>query len=690
MLEPFFNPRGVAVIGASRDPHKPGYGVVRNLRDIGFPGAIYPVNPATREILGYACYGSVADVPDPVDLAVVIVAAERVVEVIEQCAARGIRHAVVASGGFSEGGPEGRAREQALVETARRWGMRVIGPNCIGTIDTHTPLNVTFTIGTPQPGEIGFVSQSGALCVALLVWARGEGIGFSRIASLGNQADVTETEVLEDLVDDPHTRVLAAYVEGLIDGRAFMEVAERISRQKPLIVLKAGHGSDGARAVRSHTGAMAGSAEAYRAAFDRCGVLQAETLLDLADWARTAAWQPLPAGDRVAVLTNAGGAGILAVDSLEARGLRLATLSPHTCDALRSVAPAAASIENPVDVLAGSGPAVYGLALNALLADPNVDAVVVIVGPQDWFLPTSLAEVIGETASLYRKPVLASLMGLEPTHPAVAILRQYRIPNFGFPERAASSLAALLARRRWLAAPRDGRGLDAGDLAAWRDAGRAALERRDPVAMVAGYGIAVTEARLARTADEAVQLAGELGYPVVLKLASADITHKSDVGGVMLGLPNAPAVHIAFERILRAAREHRPDAFLQGVLVQPMLTGGQEVIVGVRQDPQFGALVLVGSGGTEVELVRDVAVGIAPLTHAQAEHLLDSTHAGTRLRGWRSAPAGDRDAVVEVVVRLAQLAHDFPELSELEINPLYVLPPGRGVLAVDIRGSITD
>ena len=282
MLEPFFNPRGVAVIGASRDPYKPGFGIVRNLRDIGYRGGIYPVNPAAREILGYVCYRSVAEVPDPVDLAVVIVPAERVAEVIEQCGERGIRHAVVASGGFSELGPEGRMRERSVVETAQRWGMRLIGPNCIGTIDTHTPFNSTFTIGAPLPGDLGFVSQSGALCVALLMWARGEGVGFSRIVSLGNQADVTETEILTDLANDPHTRVLMAYVEGVADGRAFVETARQISRQKPLIVLKAGQGADGARAVRSHTGAIAGSAEAYRAALRRCGALQAETLQDLA------------------------------------------------------------------------------------------------------------------------------------------------------------------------------------------------------------------------------------------------------------------------------------------------------------------------------------------------------------------------------------------------------------------------
>jgi acetyltransferase len=416
-------------------------------------------------------------------------------------------------------------------------------------------------------------------------------------------------------------------------------------------------------------------------------VLQAETLLDLADWARAAAWQPLPAGDRVAVLTNAGGAGILAVDALESNGLRLAALSEQTRALLRSATPSAASIENPVDVLAGSGPTVYGVALNALLADAAVDALVVIVGPQDWFLPTSLAEVIGEAASLHNKPVLASLMGLESAHQAVAILRQYRIPNFAFPDRAASALAALLARRRWLDAP-VGRSLDLTGVEPWRCAARSALERGDVAAVVDAYGIPSPACRLARTPDEAAQMADEIGYPVALKLVSPHIAHKSDVGGVVLNLADGQLVRDAFTRIVGTARAHDAAATTDGVLVQRMLVGGQEVIVGVRRDPQFGALVLVGSGGVEVELVRDVAVGIAPLTYAMAEELLDSTRAGVRLKGWRSTPAGDRPAVLEAVVRLSQLACDFPEIVELEINPLYVLPPGQGAFAVDVRGVV--
>ncbi|MCS7261643.1 MAG: acetate--CoA ligase family protein, partial [Anaerolineae bacterium] len=672
MLEPFFTPRGIAVIGASRDPYKPGYGVVRNLRDIGFPGGIYPVNPAAQEILGYRCYPSVSEVPDPVDLAVVIVAAERVIEVIKQCAARGIHHAVVSSGGFSEIGEEGRVREQALVETAKQLGMRIIGPNCIGTIDTYHHVNVTFTIGKPRPGPIGFVSQSGALCVALLMWAENNGIGFSRIASLGNQADVNETEMLAVLGEDLRTQVVTAYIEGVADGRAFMEVAERISRKKPLIVLKGGRGSGGAKAVRSHTGALAGSPEAYQAAFHRCGALQANTLLDLAEWAYTAALQPLPRGDRVAVLTNAGGAGVVAVDALETHGLKLAELSETTRARLRTVAPPPCTIANPVDVLAGSGPTVYSVALEALLADDGVDAVIVIVGPQDWFLPTSLAEVIGEAFARHKKPVLASMMGLEANHPASALLQRYHVPNFSFPDRAANALAALLQRRRWLEAPM-GTSLQLHDPAKVHQASQDALRRRDLKGLLAAWGIRFPDEGIVHSADEAVMLATRIGYPVVLKTASDKITHKTEAGCVAVNLTDEVAVRESFRRIMAAAYARSPEAAREGVLVQPMLDGGYEAIVGVRRDPQFGPLVLVGSGGIDVELIRDIAIGIAPLSYVQAEELLNVTKMGRRLQGWRGAPPGDRAAVLEAVVRLGQIAHDFPQIEELEINPLYVL-----------------
>jgi acetate---CoA ligase (ADP-forming) len=684
MLDPFFNPTGIAVIGASTDPHKLGHGVVRNLKEYHYRGPIYPVNPTASEILGYPVYPTVAVVPDPVDLAVIVVPAAHVIDVVGQCGRRGIHHAIIISGGFGETGEQGRRLEMELVAVADEYRMRLIGPNCIGAIDTHTPVNTTFVVGMPQPGDIGFVSQSGALCAAVIDWARGAGVGFSRIVSLGNQVSVTEAEMITALADDPQTRVITAYIEGVADGRAFMEAAEEAARRKPVVVLKAGTGVSGARAVASHTGALAGSAEAYAAAFSRSGVLQARTMEELFDWARALAWQPLPKGRQVAVLTNAGGPAILAVDTMEAAGLSLAPLIDKTRDYLRPRLPAAGSINNPVDVLAGSGPGTYAVALDALLSDPTVDAALVIQAPQDWFLPASLAEVVAEVAATHRKPVLVSVMGLASVDQALAVLHRRRVPNFAFPERAASSLAAMIARREWLATPRDTptplTGID-------RAAAGQALARGDFGQALAAYGVPRPPSRSAASATLAVQAAEEIGYPVALKLDSPDIQHKSDVGGVVLNLADGPAVRVAFEQIANAARAARPEADIKGVLVQKMLVGGQEVIVGVRRDPQFGPLALVGSGGVEVELLRDVATGIAPLTQGQAERMLSNTRAGIRLKGWRGSPPADQAAVIDIMCRVAQLACDFPAVSELEINPVYVLPAGQGAYAVDIRGA---
>ena len=685
MLNAFFNPRGVAVIGASNDPHKLGYGIVRNLAEHRYRGAIYPVNPGAREILGHACYATVAEVPDPLDLAVVVVPAPAVAGVIDACGQRGIKHAIVISGGFRELGAEGHAREQALADVVHRHGMRLIGPNCIGIIDTHTPVNTTFVIGMPQVGDIGFVSHSGAICAVVIDWARGAGVGFSRIVSLGNQVDVNETELLAALADDPQTRVITAYIEGVADGRAFLRAMSEATRRKPVAVLKAGQGQSGARAVASHTGALAGSAEVFDAACRHSGVLRASTMEELFDWARALAWQPLPQDNRVAVLTNAGGPAILAVDALESAGLQLAPLTDATRAYLRPRLPPAASVANPVDILAGSGPATYAVALDALLTDPTVDAALVIQAPQDWFLPASLAEVIGEVAAVHQKPVLASIMGLASVDQALAILHRRRVPNFAFPERAASALAALLARRQWLDTPAESP-VELTDIN--RDAAQAALARGDYAALLAAYGVALPAARMATNGAEAAVLAAEIGCPVALKLISPDITHKSEVSGVALHLPDAAAVLEAFERIIAHARTAHPGARIAGVLVQQMLEGGQEIIVGIRRDPQFGPLVLVGSGGIEVELLRDVSLALAPLSRAQAARLLDSTRAGIRLMGWRGAAPADRPAVLDTMLRLAQVACDFPAIAELEINPLYVLGQGQGAWALDVRGVI--
>lgn len=685
MLTPFFSPKGVAVIGASRESHKLGYGVVRNLVEHKFPGEVYPVHPAAAEILGRKCYPTIADVPDPVDLAIIIVAAPKVPAAVAACGQRGIKHVIVPSGGFREAGEKGAALEAELAATAEKYDVKVMGPNCIGSIDTHTPLNTTFVVGMPRAGDIGFVSQSGAMCAVVIDWAQGKGIGFSRIVSLGNQVGVTETETLAALGNDPNTRVITLYMEGVSNGEAFIRTAAKVARRKPIIAIKGGRGKGGAQAVASHTGSLAGSTEAYDAAFARAGVLRADSMQEMFNWARALAWQPLPKGNRVAVLTHAGGPGIMAVDAIEAAGLTLAPLTAETKSTLKKQLPPAASVHNPVDILAGPGVGTYALALEALLTDPTVDAVLVIMAPNDWFLPTSLADTVADIAARHRKPVLTAIMGEISTaaDDARAILSRRRIPNFTFPEEAPSALAAMWHRKQWLDAvestPFTLQQVD-------RAAAQTALDAGDFTDALAAYGIALPPSEFAATPADAIRLAETMGYPVALKLVSADITHKSDVGGVVLNLSDGEAVARAFGQIMDAARAANASAKLDGVLVQKMLTGGQELIIGARRDPQFGALVLVGTGGVEVELVRDVATAIAPLSPAQAERLLDETIAGKRLHGWRNISPADRTAVIDALVRLSHLAADFPQIAEVEINPFYALPMGG--FAVDVRGVV--
>lgn len=685
MLEPFFKPEGVAVIGASRNPHKLGYGVVRNLKEYRYQGAIYPINKSASEILGERCYSSVADVPDPVDLAVVIVPAPVVPETVRQCGERGIKHAIVVSGGFSETGAQGAKLEEKLRDVAAEESIHVIGPNCIGTIDTHTPVNTTFVTGMPESGEIGFCSQSGAMVASVIDWARGAGVGFSRIASLGNQVDVNETQMIEALREDRQTKVITAYIEGVSNGKAFMEAAKKAALAKPFVALKGGRGESGARAVASHTGALAGSAEAYTSAFERSGVQQAETMEEMFDWARALAWQPLPKGKRVAVLTNAGGPAILAVDALEQAGLELAALTDETRKYLKSRLPKAASIQNPVDVLAGSGPGTYAVALDALLTDETVDSVVVIQAPQDWFLPASLAEVVGEVAGSHDKPVIASIMGKASVEDALNILHKRKIPNVSFPERVASVLSAMVQRKEWLDAPMEApEGYDDIDT----EAAKTLAEDKKWADLLKAYGIPLPPQKRAGTMEEAIKHADNIGYPVVMKLVSESVSHKTEVNGVKLNLGNSKAVKKAWRQIADSARD--ADVSMEGVLVQKMMESGQEVILGIRRDEQFGPQVLFGTGGTDVELLKDVKSSIAPLNRTQTESLIDATRAGTKLRGWRNQPPADREKVIDILMRFSQLANDIPGIDELEINPLLVLPQGEGTYAVDVRGTIVE
>ncbi|TYP94804.1 acetyltransferase [Fodinibius salinus] len=685
MLDPFFKPQGVAVIGASRNPHKLGYGIVRNLKEYRYQGGIYPVNKSATEILDLHCYESVAEVPDPVDLAIVIVPAPVVSKIIKECGQRGIKHAIVISGGFSESGEEGEKLEEDLVSVAEEWDVNFIGPNCIGTIDTHTPVNTTFVAGMPESGEIGFCSQSGAMVASVIDWARGAGVGFSRIVSLGNQVDVNETQMIEALHEDDQTKVITAYIEGVSNGKEFMKVAQKAAEDKPVVALKGGRGESGARAVASHTGALAGSAEAYGAAFERSGILQAGTMEEMFDWARALAWQPLPKGKNVAVLTNAGGPAILAVDALEKAGMQLAELTAETKKYLESRLPKAASVSNPVDVLAGSGPGTYAVALDALLTDETVDSVVVIQAPQDWFLPASLAEVVGEVAGSHDKPVIASIMGKASVDEALNILHKRKIPNVAFPERVASVLKAMVKRKEWLDIPQQTpeQFTDFNEQKVQKSAAE-----KDWKSLLVEYGIAFPPEQFAENKAETVTVAESIGYPVVLKLVSESVSHKTEVDGVKLDIRSKDEVTAAWNKIKEAAE--LADVDMEGVQVQKMLTGGQEVIMGLRRDPQFGPMVLFGTGGTDVELLQDVESAIAPLNRLQAENLVDATRAGIKMKGWRNQPPADRETVITYLMRLSQLGNDLSNIDELEMNPLYVLSKGQGAYAVDVRGTLVE
>jgi acetyl coenzyme A synthetase (ADP forming)-like protein len=694
IFQSFFSPRGVVVVGVSQDPAKLGYGLARNLVASGYPGAIHFVNPRGGTLFERPVSPNIPSVPDPVDLAVLATPAAATVDGLRACHARGIRAVIVASGGFKEVGAEGAAIEAELARVAVELGVRVVGPNCIGLLDTHVPIDTTFLQPpAPRPGEIAFVSHSGAVCGAVVDYANGRGFGFSRMVSVGNQADLKETDLLAPAADDPHTRVIALYLESVGTGPRFVEEAGRVARRVPILALKVGRSPAGQRAAASHTGALAGAESAWDSAFRRAGIQRAYGLEEMFDWARALAWCPLPAGRAMAVLTNAGGPGVIATDALEEHGLTLAALAEPTQAALRAILPAAASVANPVDMLAAASPQLYAEALRLLLADPGVHGVIVLSPPPPLYTPEAIAEAVIPVAKGTAKPVLVGLLGAHLVARGAALLAEARVPDYRFPEQAASALAALVRRAEWLAQvpQEEGTMKRSRSEVAWETIGRTLeggggwLPPEDATRLLEAYGIRVPKLQAAGSAAQAAELARMMGFPVVMKVASPDITHKSDVGGVVLDLTTTDAVTAAFGAVTARARAARPDARILGVHLQPMLPKGQEVIAGAIRDPQFGAQVMFGSGGVEVEGLKDVAFGLAPLPRAEAEEMLERTWAGRRLRGFRDLPPADRGAVVEVLLGFSRLVADFPEIAEAEINPLRALPEGQGAVALDAR-----
>jgi acetyl coenzyme A synthetase (ADP forming)-like protein len=694
-LSALVQPQTVAVIGASRDPTKVGHAIFRNILAAGYLGAVHPVNPGARSISGVRAYPSILDVPDPIDLAVVITPAPSVPAVLDQCGERGVRGVVVISGGFREVGEEGRRREDELRERIARWGFALIGPNCLGVINTapDVRLNATFTKDIPLAGNIGFISQSGALTAAALEYARSNRIGFSKVFNLGNKADVTELDLLDLLAGDPSTGVILLYVEELTDGRRFIEAARAISEQqppKPILVLKAGRTAAGARAVSSHTGSLAGSDEVYEAIFAQAGVLRAESVEELFDYAAAFSMQPLPRGPRVAIVTNAGGPGILATDASIRQGLELARLTETTTEALRKVVPPEGSVDNPIDILGDADDRRYDAALSAALDDDAVDAGIVLVTRQATIDMVATADAVVRQARAAGKPVLASFVGALAVEAGVARLEESGIPHYAFPEAIARALAAMVRYRSWIGRPRTGyRIFDDVD----RARVRAILHGAPPgfliesaaFALLEAYGFPLLPWAVARSAEDAVARAATIGLPVALKIMSPQIIHKVDVDGVRLDLRTSDDVAQAYDEIMRAVRGGHPEADLHGVIVQAMARGGREVILGLSRDPQFGPVLMFGLGGIYVEVLKDVAFRLAPVRELGVYRMMEETRTSAILKGVRGEPPSDVDALATCLLRLSQLAVECPEVAELDINPMFVYVRGQGAVVADVR-----
>jgi acetyl coenzyme A synthetase (ADP forming)-like protein len=699
-LTPFFTPKGVALIGASRSPAKLSYGVLKNLLDpnSGYPGPVYPVNPQADEILGHCCYPEISAVPDPVDLAILLIPAELTPAAVEACGKRGIKAAVIISGGFREVGPEGAAREQQVTAIAQRYGMRLMGPNGIGVIDTHTPLNTTFVRSMPPVGEIAFLSQSGALCGGVIDWAIGRRIGFSRLLSLGNEADVNETDALPCLAADEATRVITLYLEDIKGGPDFLRAARTAVEVKPVLAVKTGRTTGGQAATASHTGALAGAYTAFRAACRQTGVIEVDNIAGMFQAALALAYQPLPSGNRIAILTNAGGPAALAADALEPAGLTLANTGPEIRATLRRILAPDAQTAGPVDMLGGAAPPDYRQALELVLADPNNDGVLAILVPTVLINPAEVVEALAQASRISNKPLLACLMGEASLDEAFAAARRSRIPAYVFPEEAVHAFGILWQRSRWVSTPHPEDALPANmdleHIQSLLNYARlieikvlGAVEGRS---IVQAVGISVPVDRLVTTPEDAVEFARQVGFPVALKLASQDILHKTEVGGVILGIQDEAGARAGFQAILNRAHSSHPEAKVQGIQVQKMVAGGQEVIIGVKRDPTFGPLVMFGLGGIYVEALGDISFRLAPLSRRDAEEMIDEVRSSKLLSGLRGAPAADRAALIDALLRVGWLATHFPQISEMDLNPLFVLQEGQGVLAADVRIILGD
>jgi acetyl coenzyme A synthetase (ADP forming)-like protein len=689
-LDAILRPRSVAVLGASRTRGTLAAEVFHNLLRGGLQGAVYPVNPRAAVVQSVRAYATIDDVPEVVDLAVIVLPAAQVAEAVEACGRRGVRGVLVISAGFAEVGEAGAARQAAVTESLRRWGMRMVGPNCLGVMNTDPAvrLDATFAPGVPSRGPLAISSQSGALGLAILEQAEELGVGVSMFVSVGNKADVDGSDLVEYFATDPASRVILLYLENLGDPARFLDVTRRAARERPVIAVKSGRTEAGARAASSHTGALAGADVAVDALLRQAGVIRTDTIDELFDVAMLLAHQPVPQGRRVAILTNAGGPGIMATDACESRGLEVVALHPDTEAALRAFLPPEASVRNPVDMIASASAESYGRALRLLQADPHVDALLVLFVPPVVTHAADVAEAIRGAARAGEKPIATCFMGRHGVPEALRTLREGHFPSYAFPEGAARALAHAARYGAWRRRPEGAvPALDGVDRETARrlvdDAPAGWLSPAAVRALLTCYGIPTLPQADADTPDDAAEAAAHLGFPVALKLRSARITHKSDVGGVALNLRDREGVRAAFATMAAGLAAQGLGDAMDGVTLQGMAPKGVETFVGLTRSPAHGALVAFGAGGVHVEVWRDVTFGVAPLRDVDAREMVDRIRARALLEGFRGGPVADKAAIADVLLRVSAMGMDLPRVAELDINPLNATP--GGVVAVDAR-----
>jgi acetyltransferase len=696
-LDAIFAPRSVAVIGATERAGTVGRTLLRNLVNSPFGGAVYPITPAHASVLGVKAYPDIAAAPERVDLAVIVTPAPTVPGLIGECARAGVKGAIVISAGFKETGPDGAALERQILDEARRGRIRLIGPNCLGVMNPQSGLNATFANAMAIPGRVAFVSQSGALCTAVLDWSLREHVGFSAFVSIGSMLDIGWGDLILYLGDDPRTQSIVIYMETIGDARAFLSAAREVALGKPIIVIKPGRTESGARAAASHTGALAGSDEVVDAAFRRSGVVRVSHIDELFHLAESLAKQPRPRGPRLTIVTNAGGPAVLATDALLQNGGQLAPLSPETLAALDRALPPYWSHGNPVDVLGDADADRYTAVLDVVAKDPSSDGLLVILTPQAMTDPTGTAERLRAYAAVPGKPVLASWMGGADIAAGEAILNRANIPTFAHPDTAArvfdhmwrytENLRALYETPALAAVgdeDRPDREAATALVASAREARRTLLTEVESKRLLAAYRIPTVETRLARSAAEAVRAAVEIGFPVAVKLHSERVTHKTDVGGVRLGIADADAVTAAYADIQAAVEKAAGPGSFQGVTVQPMVRPeGYELIVGSTVDAQFGPVLLFGAGGQLVEVWGDRALGLPPLNTTLARRMIERTRIAGALAGVRGRAPVDRDRLEQLLVRVSHLVVEQPWVKELDINPLLASP--TGLIALDAR-----